>query len=136
MVCLEGLDEQQLNWHPPAEGANSVYGIANDVLASAERNLLTFLNKGQAIEPPRSEELVVTASSTHALLAHYPTLREDIQSALLALSPEDLEREYSHPRFEHLTGRELLLFVARHLAEHLGQVELTRDLAKALLPPR
>jgi hypothetical protein len=29
-----------------------------------------------------------------------------------------------------LTGREVLLVVARHAAEHLGQVELTRDLTK------
>jgi hypothetical protein len=31
-----------------------------------------------------------------------------------------------------LTGREILLVVARHAAEHLGQADLTRDLATAM----
>jgi hypothetical protein len=34
-----------------------------------------------------------------------------------------------------LTGREVLLVVARHAAEHLGQVELTRDLTKEASRP-
>jgi hypothetical protein len=36
-----------------------------------------------------------------------------------------------HPRRGPLSGREILIVVARHAAEHLGQAELTRDLMKA-----
>ncbi|MDP9352215.1 MAG: DUF664 domain-containing protein [Chloroflexota bacterium] len=42
-----------------------------------------------------------------------------------------LEEEIEHPRRGRITGREVLLVVARHCAEHLGQAELTRDLLEA-----
>jgi hypothetical protein len=38
---------------------------------------------------------------------------------------------YRHPRRGAISGREILIVVARHAAEHLGQAELTRDLWKA-----
>jgi uncharacterized damage-inducible protein DinB len=133
MACLEGLDERQLNWHPEAVGANSLVGIANHVLTSAEKYLFTFLIEEEPIEPHHEEEFLVVASSAHALHERWRALREQVQSALLALSQEDLEREYFHPHRGSLMGREILLMVTRHLAEHLGQAELTRDLAKMLL---
>ena len=40
----------------------------------------------------------------------------------------DLDRERVHPRRGLLTGREILIVVARHAAEHLAHAELTRDL--------
>ena len=48
------------------------------------------------------------------------------------MSAADFERAEIHPRRGVLTGREVLLIVARHATEHLGRAELTRDLAKAM----
>ncbi len=53
---------------------------------------------------------------------------------MTALSALDLEREVTHPRRGALTGRDVLIVVARHAVEHLGQAELTRDLARAMQP--
>ncbi len=39
-------------------------------------------------------------------------------------------KENITPHRGNLTGREILLMVAHHLAEHLGQAALTRDMAK------
>ena len=58
MACLEGLDEYQLNWRPPAEGANSVYGIAQHTLTSAEKYLLKLLGGHVSIGPHREEEFL------------------------------------------------------------------------------
>ncbi|CAN5843324.1 hypothetical protein BH10CHL1_BH10CHL1_01810 [soil metagenome] len=41
---------------------------------------------------------------------------------------DELTRVRSHPRRGQITGREILLVVACHAAEHRGQAELTRDL--------
>ncbi len=50
---------------------------------------------------------------------------------VLAVPPEALLAPHHHPRRGWSTGREILLIVARHAAEHLGQAELTRDLLLA-----
>lgn len=107
-------------------------GIANHALTSAEKYLLTFLVEEEPIEPHHEEEFRVSVSSAQTLHERWYALREQVQAALLTLSQEDLEREYPHPRRGSLMGREILLMVARHLAEHLGQAELTHDLAKRL----
>ena len=51
--------------------------------------------------------------------------------ALDNLPPAEFDREFWHARRGPLTGCEILLVVARHAAEHLGQAELTRDLLNA-----
>ena len=42
-----------------------------------------------------------------------------------------MDRERDHPRYGTISGRELLVLVATHAAEHYGQAQLTRDLLKA-----
>jgi hypothetical protein len=41
-----------------------------------------------------------------------------------------LHADCEHPRLGKLTGWEMLFLIDRHTAEHVGHVELTRDLAK------
>jgi hypothetical protein len=72
-----------------------------------------------------------TASGDGAELArHWTSLRPRIESVLAGLDGEVLDRVHPHPRRGTTTGREVLIVVARHAAEHLGQAELTRDLLR------
>jgi hypothetical protein len=133
MTCLDGLDERQMNWRPPADNANSVYALATHTLGNAEENILGTLC-GQPIRREREQEFLAHATSTAALHERWQRLRDQLQTALTGLSAQDLEREVSHPRRGVVTGRDVLIIVARHAAEHLGQSELTRDLARTLQP--
>ena len=56
---------------------------------------------------------------------------EERETALRGLPPEAMDRTFDHPVFGPLTGREVLMVMMRHTAEHLGHVELTRDLIVA-----
>ena len=47
------------------------------------------------------------------------------------LPAADLDRERKHPRRDMLTGREVLIVVARHTAEHWGEAQLTKSLLLA-----
>ena len=47
------------------------------------------------------------------------------------LPAADLDRERKHPRRDVLTGREVLIVVARHTAEHWGEAQLTKSLLLA-----
>ncbi len=131
--CLDGLDETQLNWHPPAPHANSLYALVVHTLGNAEENLLWTLSD-QPSQRNREQEFLREGASTDALLLRWNGLRGQLQQALLSLSLQDLAQEHLHPRRGLITGLDILIVVARHAAEHLGQAELTRDLVLAATP--
>ena len=55
-------------------------------------------------------------------------LQHSVSSHLARLPSGALDQEYEHPRRGRITGRDLLITIARHMAEHVGHAELTRDL--------
>jgi hypothetical protein len=128
---LDGLDEAQLNWRPPAPNANSLYALATHTMGNVEENLLGVL-ACQPVGRDRDGEFRASGTSTDLLRERWATLRARIPEALAGLPPGALDRQdYQHPRRGAISGREALLIVARHAAEHTGQAELTRDLLRA-----
>jgi hypothetical protein len=130
VACLEGLSADELNWRPPAPEANSLYALATHTLGNAEENILETLG-GQIVGRNREAEFAVAGSSSTEVAARWRELRERLAQALTDLPTGALDAEYPHPRRGTLTGRAILIVVARHAAEHLGQAELTRDLLRA-----
>lgn len=128
--CLDGLDAAQVAWFPPAPGANSLAVLVAHMLGNAEENLLGTLG-GQSIARDRDAEFRVRGASAAELAAAWVALRPRLEAALAALPDGALDRDYAHPRRGTIGGREILIVVARHAAEHLGQAELTRDLLRA-----
>jgi uncharacterized damage-inducible protein DinB len=124
--CLEGLDETDLNWKP-LDNANSLYVIATHTIANIEANILGVLCQ-QDIVRHREEEFKARGSSTAPILQKWLDVQDNISAHLMNLTSKDLDKEYDHPRREKITGRDLLIVVARHAAEHVGHAELTRDL--------
>lgn len=130
VAYLDGLDETELNWRPPAPQTNSVYAIASHVLGNAEENILGTLC-GRPYHRDHAAEFVARAPSPEPVREQWRALKARIDEALAALPDSELDRERQHPRRGLLTGREVLIVVARHAAEHWGQVQLTRDLVGA-----
>ncbi|GCE51364.1 DinB family protein [Thermosporothrix hazakensis] len=128
--CLDGLNENQLNWRPPAPNTNSLYALVVHTLAHTEESLLLTLFD-QPSQRDREQEFQAKGQSADALIAQWQSLRERLQQTLLNLSADDLERKHLHPRRGYITGLDILLIVATHIAEHVGHAELTRDLALA-----
>jgi len=70
------------------------------------------------------------------LTAQARQLSDDIAAALAALPSSDLDRRLVPPRSLwgegepwEISVREALLYVVEHAALHLGQLQITRDLA-------
>jgi hypothetical protein len=99
-------------------------------LGNTEENLLGVLC-GQPVQRHREAEFTDQGISAEVIQARWAQLRERILENIVQLSAADLDREREHPRRGRLTGRDVLIIVARHTAEHLGQAELTRDLILA-----
>jgi uncharacterized damage-inducible protein DinB len=138
LLCTNELSEAELNWRP-LDNANSLYVLAIHTIGNTEENILGVLC-GQKITRRREDEFKARGKSVGPLHKRWQEVQERISSYLGQLSPDALEKEYEHPRRGKLTGRDVLIVVARHAAEHMGQAELTRDLLHSkrvkALPPQ
>ncbi len=129
---LGELSEAELNWRPPAPDSNSLFVLATHTLANTEENILGTLC-GIAVQRRREAEFQAYGPTPEPIRQRWARLRAEVEAALGALAPEALRTLRPHPRRGPITGREILIVVARHAAEHLGQAELTRDLMRAAL---
>lgn len=128
--CLDGLDADALNWRPPAPDTNSLYVIATHVLGNVEESIFQILG-GRDVGRRRDREFVAEGPDAQVITQRWQRLRSELQDAIAALTADDLERTYQHPRRGALTGHEVLLLVITHASEHLGEAQLTRMLALA-----
>jgi hypothetical protein len=131
--CLDGLGEEELNWSPPAEGANSLYAIATHMIANVEENFVGFVG-GRPVNRKREQEFAARGTSNGQLQIAWHDVQEQVHAVLRGFPATDLDREISHPRAGSITVWALLLRIARHSAEHFGHAELTRDLLRARRP--
>jgi hypothetical protein len=136
-VCarLEGLSEAQLNWRPPMHGANSAYVIAAHTLGNAQAWVLGIAC-GRPIERDRPAEFEASGSDAADLTAQAQRLSNDIDAALAALAPSALDQRLLPARSlwgeeepREISVRQALLEVVEHASIHLGQLQVTRDLA-------
>ena len=130
--CLAGLSEAQLNWQPPIDGGNSVYVICAHTLGNA-RAWVLGIACGQPIERDQPAEFRASGRDASALLIEARLLSGEIEAALV---PSDLERRLVPPPSlwgegepREVSVREALLHVVEHASIHLGQLQITRDLA-------
>ena len=127
--CLEGLGSDGLDWSP-LDDANSLYVLATHTMGNVRHNMLNGLC-GLPVSRDRDAEFVVTGGSAAEIWARWNEIKGRIAASIEGLPPGEADREREHPRYGTVSGRELLLLVATHAAEHYGQAQLTRDLLKA-----
>jgi len=134
-ACLAGLSETQLNWRPPVGGVNSVYVIVTHTLGNA-RAFVLGIACGQPLERDRPSEFRASGRDAAGLTAQARRLADDIEAALAGLPPSALDRRLLPPQSlwgegvpQEISVREAILHVVEHASIHLGQLQITRDLA-------
>ena len=125
-----GRTLSERNWRPLAPATNSVHVLAVHTIANARENILGTLC-GQPIARDHEAEFASVAEENDRLISSWPERRRELEHALSTLSSSNLDVTYAHPRRGPVTGREVLIVVIRHAAEHLCQADLTRDLVAA-----
>ena len=131
VACLKGLDGELLNWSP-LDDANSLYVLATHTMGNVRHNFLNVLC-GLPITRDRDAEFVARGASAAEIEARWDELKAQISAAIEDLPAAELDRGKNHPHRGVITGRDVLVVVAGHAAEHYGQAQLTRDLARARL---
>lgn len=126
LKCLDGLSSRDLNWCP-IESANSLYVLATHVLGNVEENIIETLY-GQKVNRNRENEFKASGDSIEPILSKWSDIQIRVTDCIENLSSENLTSRRKHPRRGELAGWEILIIVARHAAEHMGQAKLTRDM--------
>ena len=127
IACLDDLNEEDLNWRP-LDNANSLYVLPNHIMSNMEETILEILCGQGPSKRTREADFKVTGSSVEPVRQKWQELQKRIAANLAGLPPDALDKEYQHPRRGKITGRDILIIVARHAAEHMGQAQLTRDM--------
>lgn len=129
IATMDDLTAEEINWSPIGD-ANSLYVLATHTMGNVTQNLLGVLC-GQPVHRERDAEFAAQGDTPDALRTQWQSLRARIQAQFEQLDVAALSQLHSHPGRGELTGREVLIVVARHSAEHMGQALLTRDLVLA-----
>jgi hypothetical protein len=139
-VSLLGLTAEQLNWRPATGAATSAWAIVTHVVSATRVYALGF-GCGRPVSRDRPAEFTASGNDPHVLLAAVQQLAEELDAALAALPPGELERRTLPPpelwgtgQPHEISRREALVESIRHAALHLGELRLTRDLARRQAP--
>lgn len=132
LETIAGLNDEAVNWKPPAPGANSLLVLVTHALASAEDHVVGK-GAGKTVVRNRDAEFATTGGSGH-LAARAAAVRRRIDEALVGLEGRlDEEREPPVGKWPTPRGtvRDRLIHSISHTAEHVGHAQLARDLYNA-----
>jgi hypothetical protein len=130
-VIVRELGESRVNASlPPVGGSNSAFALVAHVVGVMGRWGST-VNRG--IHVPRDRDAEFTAvGSVHEALAMLESgrarLHEDARATVLSAPPVNPPREGDD---RYATQGEVLMHVYEELTQHLGQLEVTRDVLLA-----
>jgi hypothetical protein len=129
-TLLEGLTQEALDWQPfQGEGelaTNSLGAIATHLAGSA-----TYLIKevigGQPVHRDREAEFVTRGVNASTLKVRLDAAAKSVEEVLSPLTMDQMEEDR---KFRDRTAkvRRIILLVIEHTAQHLGHMQLTRQL--------
>ena len=116
-----------LNWAPTNDETNSLFVLGTHVIGSEHGWIFEILGNG-AQTRNRAAEFSAQGNSIEKLRAEYERVAAETKQVLSALTDEDLKTTRYRESHGEMTVRWILLHVIEHSSEHLGQMELTKQL--------
>ncbi len=124
------LSTDEIHWSPPSSEGNSIAVLLAHTTGSIEESILQAL-AGESVNRDRDAEFVERGTSAELLAEHWSMVAARLEPVFSTLDADQLRGIHVHPRRGEMSGRDVLLSALAHAREHLGQVELNRDLILA-----
>ena len=124
---LEQADPKSWNWTPTNDETNSLFVLATHVIGSEHGWIYEILGNGEKTRQ-RPTEFLAKGSSLDALRAEYERVANETQQVLEGLTESDLAATRYREDRGNVTARWIILHVIEHSSEHVGQMELTKQL--------
>lgn len=126
-ATLESAPPEAWNWTPTNDETNSLFVIATHCIGSEHGWIFEILGRG-ARTRNRSAEFFVKGNALDELRAEYEQVGKETRQVLSALTNDDLLTTRFRESHGDVSVRWIILHVIEHLSEHLGQMELTKQL--------
>lgn len=126
-ASIAGATPDALNRRPAGDDTNSIAVLATHSMNSTR----WWLHVAMGAEPPardRPSEFLATAAGAEELLSFFDGMATDCRAVLDAEVPFDGGALRERDAEETVTAAWALLHALEHLREHVGHVELTRQL--------
>ena len=127
---LEAVPPEALNWRPPFPDSNSMYVLAIHTAAATEWWVVGAA-AGQPVQRDRPAEFR-SEGSLAVVKTWYADKLAAVRQAADGLSDADLSAKRSYTTLrgstEENTAAYCLLHALEHAAEHLGHIQITRQL--------
>jgi uncharacterized damage-inducible protein DinB len=130
---IADLPPEALNWRPlEGEGDEATNSIAALIthLTGSERFLIGEVAGGRPVHRDREAEFRARAEGVESLRQRLDEATQFVGAALSELRPESLNDPVSF-RDRTVTRRWAVLHALEHVGQHLGHIQLTRQLWKA-----
>ncbi len=132
-ILLEGLPQEDLDWRPiQAEGelaTNSLAAMVTHVAGSGTYLIKEVIGR-QPIHRDREAEFLTRGMNASTLKARLDAASKVIEEVLSPLTVSQMEEDRKY-RDRTATVRWIILHVIEHTAQHVGHMQLTRQLLMA-----
>ena len=129
---IQDLTAEDLNWSPSLTETNSAYILATHI-AGSESMWVHEIIGGINVKRDRDSEFQAKGTTTNELVKRIESTAEISRKILSGLTRADLEQSRKEP-FRRGGGdisvHGCLLRILEHTSEHLGHLELTKQLLK------
>jgi uncharacterized damage-inducible protein DinB len=124
---LEQASSDAWNWTPTNDETNSLFVMATHVIGSEHGWIYEVLHDGPKTRN-RPAEFLAKGNSLEPLRAEFQRVAEQTRQVLEGLTEADLASTRHRASHGNVTVRWILLHVIEHSSEHVGQMELTKQL--------
>lgn len=129
--AIHGMSAQEVNWAPLPTDTNSPCVLATHIAGSESRSIHQMVG-GIAVNLTRDAEFAARGSSASELEALLDRVAPTTRSVLQNLSSDDLSQaKVMRPGEAPVSLRFVILRTIMHLSEHLGHLNLTKQLYAA-----
>ena len=126
-AVLENAPREMWNWTPSGDETNSLFVLATHVIG-AEHGWIFEILGGGAQTRNRPQEFLAQGDSLDALRAEYERVANETRAIFEKLTEQDLATTRYRESHGDVSVRWIILHIIEHDSEHLGQMELTRQL--------
>ena len=132
-ALLESAPRESWNWTPTDDETNSLFVIATHVIGSEHGWIFEILGRGEHTRN-RPAEFSARGDSLDALRAEYERVAKQTREMFETLTEQDLTTTRYRESHGDVSARWIVLHVIEHSSEHLGQMELTKQLWQKQVP--
>lgn len=127
LETLETADPASLNWTPTRAETNSLFVLGTHVIGAEHGLIFELLGDGPRTRN-RPAEFLAQGTNLDNLRLEYQRVADETRQILTRLTEKDLETTRYREGTGQVTVRWIILHLIKHLSEHLGQMELTKQL--------